>query len=528
MVQMKRILLVTVLLLSSSFLFSQDLILTESETNWLLDHPVIRLGVGTNYPPIQYVTEKNGEYVFQGIASDYVELLAELLGVDFDIAYGITFREAMEKAENREIDMFPCITFTSSRGEFLDFTEGYIKNPIVIFSNDDTPFIHSINDLSGLKVSDVEALYIYNQLKADVPGINFVLAENAEVCLENVAFGRADANVAGLISGSYMIRKNNWANIKVAAPAPYPDTVFRMAVRDDWPELTAILEKALASIEQEQRSAIEQKWLAVRFEHGISRAYVIRRLHLVVGIAAVIVFIVLMWALRLRGEIARRKEVEASLDEREIQLKGLLQNKEVLMREIEHRVKNNLTLVASLVNLQAAKLSNQEDVEKMKLVIDRIYSIVVLHEKLSLSSDLKNINIEGYINELVSGIIRTRSDGSSDVEIRCDIVNTVFDAGSIIVIGLIVTELLTNALKYGFKNRESGLIEIILKEDSRPNYILTVRNNGIPLPEGLDFTAPNSLGINLVMKLVKQLNGEMVITHEPSPVFELSFSINEN
>ena len=161
----RRLFLSAVFLLGAYTVFSQAPWLSVSELQWLKEHPVIRVGVGTSFPPIQYVAEENGYYEFQGIAGDYLRIISDLLGIELRVEYGITFPEALEKGRNKEIDLFPCIAFSEERASFLLFSEGYLENPNVIFSNDDAPFIGSIQDLSGLRVADVEALYLYNYLK---------------------------------------------------------------------------------------------------------------------------------------------------------------------------------------------------------------------------------------------------------------------------------------------------------------------------------------------------------------------------
>lgn len=510
--------------LSVSVVFSQQLQLTEAEKNWLLEHPVIRVGVGTNYAPIQYVTEENGEYKFEGIASDYLSLISKEIGAAFEIEYGITFNEALEMAAEGKLDMFPCIAYSPERDEYLEFTEGYLENPLVIFSNEDAPFINSLKDIESLRIAEVEALYLYNLLKTDLPDAEFIFADNAEAGLEHVAFGRADVNVAGLISGSYLIRKNNWTNIKVAAPTPYPNTVFRMAVREDWPELRSILDKVLAGIDNEQRNQMNQNWIAVRYEHGISREHLIRRTAQVVSVALLIILIILIWNHRLHSEIRRRKKIEESLTSKETELQKMLQEKEVLIQEIYHRVKNNLTLVAGLVSLQASELGSEIAREKMEMVSQRIHSLIILHEKLSYSNDFRRINFSDYLEELIADIRQSFQEKAAQIEIRYQCAEAEFNEKTVIPLGLIVTELLTNAVKYGFDKNSPGEIEIKL-EENESGYVLTVANNGKAFPEEVELETSGTLGLMLVSSLSAQLNGSIELIKAPHPVFRICFKV---
>ncbi len=506
-------------------LFSGPVDLTSAERSWLEEHPVIRLGVGTSFPPIQYVTTENGQYQFLGITSDYLDLISSMLGVEFEIQYGITFAEALEKGRNREIDMFPCLAYSTERDTFLDFTEGYLENPIVIFANEDAPFISSVQDLSGLRVADVEALYIYKELKRDVPGIDFVFTDNAEECLEAVAFGRADANVAGLIFGSYIIRKNSWTNIKVAAPSDYPNTVFRMAVRDDWNEFCTILNKALAAIDQQTKNEINRKWIAVRYEYGISSQDVIRRTGLTAGISAAVLAVIMIWVFRLRMEIKRRRQAEVSLSASREQLKQSVREKDLLMHEVEHRIKNNLSLVSSMLQLQASELRDPIDAEKIQTVAVRLQSMIILHDKLSTSGDMTGVDVEDYMSELIEGIISSRDDTSSKIEIRWQAIERKFPSRVIIPLGLIITELVTNAYKYAFPDGSGGIINIVFGEDQPNHFILRAENNGVPLPEEFDIAKAGTLGLNLVQGLAEQIGGSLSIIGSPHPVFTISFGI---
>ena len=354
-----------------------------------------------------------------------------------------------------------------------------------------------------------------------------MLSPDAETSLENVAFGRADANVTGLISGSYLIRKNNWTNIKVAAPTPYPNTVFRMAVRDDWPEFAAIIDKALHAIDQDARNEINRKWIAVRYEYGIDTKSVIKRLLIVGGISAVVILIILSWAIRLRLEIKKRKETENSLYARELELREMVKEKELLIREVNHRVKNNLALAASFVNIQAYELTSKEDFEKMEMVIHRIHSMILLHEKLSMSPDVTKIDVSDYLSELVNGLEQTRTGRTSGIELRLNAVSVSFDTKLIIPIGLIITELVTNALKYGYPEGGPGLIEIILDKKREGGFLLTVKNDGAPISGDIELTNLKTLGLKLVVSLVEQLNGQLDLIKSPCPAFNISFDYHD-
>jgi len=210
----------------------------------------------------------------------------------------------------------------------------------------------------------------------------------------------------------------------------------------------------------------------------------------------------------------------------EEQIRNSLEEKEVLLREIHHRVKNNMQVITSLLNLQARTIDDRKYREMFDESKNRIRAMAIVHEKLYRTEDIARIDISDYIASLANGLFMFYGVSSSLVSLSIDAKDIVFGIDTAIPCGLIINELLTNALKYAFPDDREGFIWITIKKDdsTKNSYTLTVRDNGIGLPEGYDFRDSKSLGILLVTSLAEhQLQGSVKVTRESGTEFCVHF-----
>lgn len=195
-----------------------------------------------------------------------------------------------------------------------------------------------------------------------------------------------------------------------------------------------------------------------------------------------------------------------------------------LVKEILHRVKNNFQTIASLLNLQAGYIRDEQARELFKNSRERVYVMALAHEKLYQSRDLSHIEIGEYIRSLVSHLFDTYYPQTGRVREKMEIEAVVMEIETAIPVGLIINELVSNSLKHAFPNR-AGEIRIDLAEskDEDYDYTLTVRDNGIGLPAGFDFRGSGTLGMVLVCTLVKQLHGVIDLDSENGTAFTIKF-----
>jgi PAS domain S-box-containing protein len=188
-------------------------------------------------------------------------------------------------------------------------------------------------------------------------------------------------------------------------------------------------------------------------------------------------------------------------------LKSSLREKEVLLREIHHRVKNNLQVVSSLLNLQGRRLKEGEAMSFLKESQRRIRSMALVHEKLYQSKDLARIDMAGYVGSLAQHLFQSFRVDPALIRFRADIRDVALDINTAMPSGLLISELVSNALKHAFPGERRGEIAVELRAADEGYYALVVRDDGAGFPPGIDFRRTASLGMQLVLLLVEQLDG---------------------
>ncbi len=219
----------------------------------------------------------------------------------------------------------------------------------------------------------------------------------------------------------------------------------------------------------------------------------------------------------LQQEIGERKQAENKL-------RNSLQEKEILLKEIYHRVKNNLLVVSSMFELQANCVEDPEIATIFQHSQDRLHSMALVHEQLYRSQNLKELDLGQYIVALIDKL-----SGSYDISEQG--INFLLDTDTIYVnietahsCGLIINELAANALEHAFRDRQSGNIWLGLQRDENSQIILQVKDDGVGFPEDFDFINADSLGLKLVRILTRQIEGEMKISTNNGTCFTITFS----
>ncbi|MEA2052148.1 MAG: PAS domain S-box protein, partial [Euryarchaeota archaeon] len=226
------------------------------------------------------------------------------------------------------------------------------------------------------------------------------------------------------------------------------------------------------------------------------------------------------------GEITHVLTISRDITERkraEEQIKASLREKEVLLKEIHHRVKNNMQVIISLLNLQSKHVKDKYDLEIFKDSQNRIKSMALIHDKLYQSKDLASIDFAEYIENLASHLFNTYSVSSPAIKLVADIKDVPLDINTAIPCGLIINELISNSLKYAFPDGQEGEIRIKLYASKDDTFTLIVCDNGIGLPEDLDFRNTESMGLQVVVALVEQLKGTIALDRSEGTAFKIVF-----
>ena len=205
-------------------------------------------------------------------------------------------------------------------------------------------------------------------------------------------------------------------------------------------------------------------------------------------------------------------------------LGSLLIEKEWLLKEVHHRVKNNLQIMISLLNTQSKYLESNDAIKAIRESQERMEAISLIHQKLYKSDDMAFINIGDYVRELVEHI-RNGFSGSSGIVLDLSITESQVDVAQAVPLGLILNEAISNIFKYAFPGKSSGMVTIsITRSADKESLLLTITDNGIGLPANYDFTKKASFGIRLMQGLSKQMGGSFKIENNNGVTIQVAFA----
>lgn len=232
-------------------------------------------------------------------------------------------------------------------------------------------------------------------------------------------------------------------------------------------------------------------------------------------IAAIIIFL-------LYRQYRNKQRSNAIISQKNEQLEGLVIEKEWLLKEIHHRVKNNFQTVMSLLGTQTAYLKNDVAVSAINDSQQRIQAMLLIHQRLYKSNNLSSVRIQEYIYELVDSL--SDSYNNSQVRFQLQVAPVEFDLAHCIPLGLILNEAITNAFKYAFPDKREGVITITLASSANNRYHLIIQDNGVGLPPDFNMQQSDSMGINLMRGLVHEIGGSFTLSGNDGTRIEISFT----
>jgi PAS domain S-box-containing protein len=233
-------------------------------------------------------------------------------------------------------------------------------------------------------------------------------------------------------------------------------------------------------------------------------------------------------------DITKRKEAEEALNNLEI----------VRKQEIHHRIKNNLQVISSLLDLQTEKFIGKKNIKESQVLEafkesqDRVISMALIHEELHKGGEIDTLNFSHYIKELAENLLLTYRLGNEGISLDMDIEEDIFfDMDTAVPLGIIINELVSNCLKHAFSGRDKGEIQIKLNREENgecktegcksTSYVLSVSDNGTGIPEDLDIEDLDSLGLQLVITLVDQLDGDFELKRNNGTEFTIKYTVTE-
>lgn len=303
---------------------------------------MIRLGIDPAFIPYEFL---DTDGVYKGIAADYIDLISKKTGLKMDVTDGLTWSEAYEKGVNKELDVLPCVSMTKQRQQYFLFSDSYLSFQRAIFINKVNNKTDSFDDLLNQTVG-VQENSSHQGFLSQYGSIKLSLYPTVEEALRAVSDGRETSFVGNLATTSYLITSLGITNLKYIPIVTSESQALYFAVRNDWPELVGIINKALAAITKEEKLAISNKWLGIQETPDYS--YIVRIVEISGAVIALISIVSVFWIIRVRKEVVKRKKAQEELLSAKDDAERANQTKSMFLARMSHEIRTPLHAIMGM------------------------------------------------------------------------------------------------------------------------------------------------------------------------------------
>lgn len=471
-----------------------------------------------DYPPYAF---RAPDGTLRGIVPDQWAAWERKTGIMAHLD-GRPWSEALALAAAGEYDVIDTIFRTQERLATFAFTKPYAKIDVPVFFHKSISGIASTEDLRGFKVAVKKGDAVANVLIArgvedlvEYPGYR----EIAE------AASRLDVRVFSIDKppALYLLYKLG-IDKEFRSALNLDPGEFRRAVVKGRPDLLDLVQSGFDAIPKAELTEIDRRWFGAELGRGIDTRF----LALAAGAFLCLILSFALIASTLRRRVARataelRDKLEL-LEASEAKNLASLREKEILLREVHHRVKNNMQVVSSLISLQSDSFRDDRDRELFGETRQRIRAMAQLHELLYRSESLSSVSAAEYLGSIVEEVATTYAIDGSRVRYKSDVDPIELDLDEAMPLGLLVNEMVSNAFKYAFPSGRNGVVSISFKLDSGLKK-LRFADDGVGIPANFDFEGCETMGLTLVKSLASQLRGKLSISCRPGAglAFELVY-----
>ena len=502
-----RYLVLLAVLGSVSVLFAQvtpgTVPLTRAQRAYLDEIGPVTMCVDPDWMPFEYIHPDGS---FSGIAADLVDLVARRLDTTFSVVPTADWAQTLAFSQEGRCLVIPFLNRTPQREEWLSFTEPLLVDSNVFISREEHPFVGNPADLVGATLVLPEGTSIEEFVRRDYPNITVMTTPTEREAFEMVTRREADLTLRSLIIAAWTIRSEGFFNLKIAGRIPEYDNHLRMGVLHREPLLREILDLAITDITPMERQEIVNRHVYIQIVESTNY-----RLIIGIGILASLVIAATLWVnQRLRRLSSDRLR--------------LLQEKEMLLAETHHRIKNNMTVVKTLLSVHARKLAGDPSSQVLTDAVAQVQSMAVLYDRLYRSTlDNRLLSLPEYLAPLLQEILAIfRSTLVLDITTNIEPLQLPVKALS--SLGIIINELVTNSIKYAFHGRNGGSIHLIARTQG-DNVLLIYEDDGVGLPDGVSLEHSDGFGMQLLTMLAGGLRGHMSVSSDQGVQFSLLFPL---
>jgi polar amino acid transport system substrate-binding protein len=520
---------------STTYSARPRLLLTPQEQAWLQDHKEIRIGFDPDCEPLEFA-DQEGRH--RGITADFLSRIRDMLDIELTYATSQTWSQVMEGAKAGDIDLLPALNPSPERSKYLNFSQPYLHFPFMVFTRKDAPLITSIDDLAGSSIA-VEGGYItVEYLNNDHPELHLREMKTTADALRALASGEVDAYIGNLTIGSYFIDQLGLGNLKVAAPTPYAHNLT-MGVRKDWPELRSILDKALTAIDENERRAIRQASLAIRYD--VEMDYTL--LWQVLGVAGTLLLMTLLWL----GQTRRQK---AALALAKAEAEQANHFKSYFLANMSHEIRTPMNAIMGFSHLALQTQLTQRQYHYIEKIHTSSHILLgVINDILDFSKieagkldiEKASFSLDDVLENLANMTAMRAEEKGLEILFNRDLQIPGTLIGDSLRLGQVLINLTGNAIKFTEQGEVVVSAEQERRSDERVWIRFAVRDTGIgidaaELPRLLKpFTQQDSsttrryggsgLGLSICRHLIELMQGELKVDTKPGEGSTFSFVI---
>lgn len=519
---------ITLIIISPDHAEDNSIIWTEEEINFMEKNSVIRLGVDPNFVPFEFIDKDD---VYKGITADYLSLISKKTGLEFEVVKGITWQEAYTMALSSSVDVLPAISKTENRELHFLFSQPYYYFKRVIVTRDTETAISGIEDLDKSSVA-VQKNSSHHSYLLSYPNINLNLYDSVESALTAVANGTEKAFVGNLATTNYLIGSNGISNLKFIAFEAEKQQALYFAVRKDWPELVSILNKAADTITEEEKIAINNKW--INLESEMNYGPLIRILSVIGILIAIIIAVSFYWIVILKKEVKKRELIQVDLEKAKQEAEDANEFKSSFMARMSHEIRTPLNAITGMAYL----LKKTEISLTQSMYIDRITQassnmLSIINDLLDFSKieagkvelEITSFDMDQVIQHVVNIISYKIEEQEIGFKLSKDPLVPNWFFGDSKRIEQILLNVLNNSAKFTSTGEVSLDIKLVAKENDKYHLAFSVQDTGIGMTEDqvknlfVPFTQGDSsinrrfggsgLGLSIVKNLVEMMGGRI-------------------
>lgn len=507
--------------------------LTPDEIEFIETHPVIYLAVDPKFYPYEFL-DSDGNY--KGIAADYIKLISEKTGLQFEVTKNLTWEKAYEKAVLGELDGLSCVLKTGEREHYFLFSDPYFDTYRVIFVNNKNMEIHSFNDLKGKRIA-VQKNSSHHSYLTDYPDLSLTLYSTVEEGLRAVSEGKEDAFIGNFATSNYIAKEIGITNLNYVTIEDQLPQSLHFAIRKDWPELISIINKALANITKEEQITINNTWIGVDSKVNYKLIYQIAS---IIGTIVLIVFIVSSyWIFKLKKEVRFRKQVEADLKVAKEEAEFANQVKSIFLARMSHEIRTPLNAITGMSYI----LRKTDLTTTQKLYLDKITRaskdmLSIINDILDFSKiesgkielEAINFNLDEIIEQVINIVSYKIEEQHIEFSMHKDASIPTFFIGDPKKIGQVLLNVVNNALKFTKDGQVSIVIRLVAKVKDCYIIEFSIKDTGIGMSEKqleqlfVPFSQADSsisrrfggtgLGMSIVKNFIELMNGKIDVYSE--------------